>query len=42
MPVLTRVPVRSYAYGFTPTDIAGCKLWLDGAEPAGKLKKIAI
>jgi Concanavalin A-like lectin/glucanases superfamily/Hom_end-associated Hint len=34
MPPLTRVTVRSYSYGFTPTNIAGCKLWLDGADPA--------
>ena len=34
MPLLTRVTVPSYAYGFLPTDIAGCELWLDGADPA--------
>ena len=32
MPVLTRVPVASASAGFTPTDIAGCQVWLDAMD----------
>jgi hypothetical protein len=28
-------PYTSVSYAFTPTQISGCSLWLDGADPAG-------
>jgi len=32
MPGLSRVPFVPVSTGFVPTDIAGCRLWLDGAD----------
>jgi hypothetical protein len=30
-------PYTSVSYAFAPTQITGCQLWLDGADPAGNL-----
>lgn len=32
---LTTAKRREYSTAFSPTSIAGCQLWLDGADPAG-------
>ena len=29
------MPITTTTYGFIPTQVAGCSLWLDGADPAG-------
>ena len=33
--LLAPVPFTSLPYAFAPTQITGCSLWLDGADPAG-------
>jgi hypothetical protein len=33
--LLTPIPFTAITYAFAPTQIAGCSLWLDGADPAG-------
>jgi hypothetical protein len=32
---LVTIPYTAITYSFAPTQIAGCSLWLDGADPAG-------
>jgi len=32
---LVPIPYTAITYAFAPTQIAGCSLWLDGADPAG-------
>ena len=27
--------IKTTTYGFIPTQVSGCVLWLDGADPAG-------
>lgn len=34
-PAIKVTPYTSVSYAFAPTQITGCQLWLDGADPAG-------